>query len=904
MNLFRIGVADALISLGSGPDGLSAAEAARRLKEYGPNRIERARAEPVWRRLLKSFTHFFALLLWVAAGIALFADLSHPGEGMDTLAGAIIGVILINGLFGFWQEYRAEKTLAALAKLLPADVKAVRAGTVALVPAEAVVPGDVLVLARGDNVPADCRLIEAFGVRVNTATVTGESRPESRSADATDAADPIESANVLLAGTQVVAGEARAVVFATGARTAFGRIAELVQAVPVQRSRFMQEIARVSQLVAVLALALGALFFVVGVVAGLPLWQSFLFAIGIIVANVPEGLLPTVTLSLALGAQRLAARKVLIRHLPAIETLGAADVICTDKTGTLTENTMAPKRIVLARDLRPVAPDSLAPARFACDRRFAEVARWCNTLQATAAGVETWIGDPMEIALVNLAAPKLPADLDYPRLGELAFDTNRKRMSTIHAAADGAALYTKGALETVLPRCSRIATADGEEPLAAATGEKIRAAEAALTDQGLRVLALAWRAWPAEEPPPADETDLTFLGLIGFEDPPRAGVAQAVATARGAGIKVIMTTGDHPHTAVAVAREIGLVSSDQPLVITGARLRHLNATQLQLALDAPDVIFARLAADQKLRIVRALKAKGHVVAATGDGVNDAPALKEADIGIAMGQSGSDVAREAADMVLVDDNFTSIVGAIEEGRCVFDNVRKFMTYILTSNIPEIVPYLAFALLSIPLPLTIIQILAIDLGTDMLPALALGAERPHADVMRRPPRPRDKRLLDAPLLLRAYAFLGLFEALAAMSAYAFVLVEGGWQWGQALAANDPLYQQATTACLAAVVVSQVVNVFLCRSEREFVFADNAFANRLILWGVLTEIALILGVVYTAPGQALFATAPLPGAVWLFMLPFALLMLVAEELRKGMIRRAADKRKTACNSHGARI
>ena len=418
------------------------------------------------------------------------------------------------------------------------------------------------------------------------------------------------------------------------------------------------------------------------------------------------------------------------------------------------------------------------------------------------------------------------------------------------------------------------------------------------------MLALAWRAWPADEPSPVDEADLTFLGLIGFEDPPREGVALAVATARAAGIKVIMTTGDHPHTAVAVAREIGLAGAAPPLVIIGARLRHLTATQLQLALDAPEVIFARLAADQKLRIVRALKAKGHVVAATGDGVNDAPALREADIGIAMGRSGSDVAREAADMVLVDDNFASIVAAIEEGRAVFDNVRKFMTYILTSNIPEIVPYLAFALLGIPLPLTIIQILAIDLGTDMVPALALGAERPHPDVMARPPRPRQQRLLDTSLLLRAYAFLGPFEALTAMAAYAFVLAGGGWAWGQALAADDPLYLQATTACLAAVVVAQVVNVFLYRSEVESVFAGNPFVNRLILWGVLTEIALILLVVYTAAGQALFATAPLPATVWLVMLPFVLLMLAAEEGRKAIVRRAVDKRKRACNPHGVRI
>jgi magnesium-transporting ATPase (P-type) len=401
---------------------------------------------------------------------------------------------------------------------------------------------------------------------------------------------------------------------------------------------------------------------------------------------------------------------------------------------------------------------------------------------------------------------------------------------------------------------------------------------------------------PPEEPFPIDERDLTFLGLAGFEDPPRAGVAEAVATARAGGIKVIVTTGDHPHTALALARQVGLIGGEHPVVITGTRLRHLSDIQLQLALDAPEVIFARLAADQKLRIVRSLKAKGHIVAVTGDGVNDAPALKEADIGVAMGRSGSDVAREAADLVLEDDHFASIVDAIEEGRAVFDNVRKFMTYILTSNIPEVVPYLAFALLGIPLPLTIIQILAVDLGTDMLPALALGAERPHPEVMRQPPRARSQRLLDAPLLLRAYLFLGLFQALAAMAAYAFVLNSGGWQWGQVLAMDDPLYLRATTACLAAIVVAQVVNMFLCRSERDTVFGENPFSNRMILWGVATEIVLILVIVYTPIGHAVFGTAPLPFSVWLFMLPFALLMLLAEELRKLIVRRMAVKDRLA--------
>jgi calcium-translocating P-type ATPase len=892
MNLFRVPAEEAMASLGSGPDGLTAAEATRRLREFGPNRVERLRTEPVLRRFLRSFSHFFALLLWVAAAIALLAAWLHPGQGMEILAAAIVGVILINGVFGFWQEYKAEQTLAALAQLLPTVVKTVRAGEVVLTPAEDVVPGDILVLAQGDSVPADCRLVEAFGVRVNTATVTGESRPSGRTAEATDAVDALDSANALLAGTEIVAGEGKAVVFATGRRSEFGKIASLVQAVPSDRTPFMREIVHVSHVVAGLALTLGALFFVIGIEVGLPLWQSFLFAIGIIVALVPEGLLPTVTLALAMGAQRMARRNVLVRQLTAIETLGSADVICTDKTGTLTENRMAARLLVLARHGAPLVPSELAADVYRSDRLFAEVARWCQSLQPTAASAQDWLGDPMEIALVRMAGPLLPAGEERPRIGEIAFDTERKRMSTIHETPSGRVLYAKGAPESILPRCSHMATAAMEVPLDAEGRRRLHQAEAALTDRGLRVLALAWRPLAPDEPLPADESDLVFLGMVGLEDPPRAGVAEAVTRAREAGVKVIVTTGDHPHTALALARQIGLVRGEHPTVISGLRLRHLSESQLQIALDAPEVIFARLAADQKLRIVRALKAKGHVVAVTGDGVNDAPALREANIGVAMGRAGSDVAREAADMVVIDDNFASIIDAIEEGRAVFDNVRKFMTYILTSNVAEVVPYLAFALFGIPLPLTILQILAIDLGTDMVPALALGAEPPHPEVMRRPPRAQDQRLLDTPLMMRAYLFLGPLAALAAMAAYGFVLFEGGWQWGEVLAGDDPLYQAATTACLAAVVVAQVVNGFLCRSERESIFRQDPFSNPLMLWGVAIEMVLILVIVYLPAGHAVFATAPLPAAVWLFIVPFVVFMLVAEELRKLLVRRLAGE------------
>jgi calcium-translocating P-type ATPase len=879
MKIHRLAPEVALASLHSGPDGLSSAEAARRLLEYGLNRVEALPAEPLWLKFLKGFIHFFALILWFAAVLAFVAEWRAPGEGMATLGYAILGVILLNGVFSFWQEYRAGRALAALLELLPRLVKVLRAGAVSQIEVSQLVPGDVVLLQEGDGVPADCRLIEAFGVRVNMATVTGESRPKAREAKASSEEELLHGSNILLAGTAVVAGECKAVIFATGMNTEFGKIAHLTQVPGERLSPLQREIVHLSRLVAALALGLGVLFFFIGQAMGLSFWANFIFAIGIIVANVPEGLLPTVTLSLAMATQRMAKRNVLIRHLPSVETLGSASVICTDKTGTLTLNRMEAKHLfmhgafVTPRELSgPAAEELLA------------VARYCHTLKQMEN--HAWLGDPMELALVHMAEQSGCKWPDQPRLDEVPFDADRKRMSTLHRTQHGAMLYTKGALLTVLPLCTHFSTSRGVLALTPETSDRLQEAELELAQQGLRVLALATRAVRENEPREQLEQGLTLLGLVGLEDPPRPEVAPAIQTCREAGIKVIIVTGDHPHTARAIAREIGLCQS--PTVLTGDDLQRISATQLQLKLDLPEIIFARLKADQKMRIVHALQKKGHVVAVTGDGVNDAPALKQADIGIAMGLSGSDVAREAADMILLDDNFASIVAAIEEGRAVFGNIRKFMTYILTSNIPEIVPYLAFVLFKIPLPLTVIQILAVDLGTDMLPALGLGAEKPHPEVMRNPPRARNERLLNAALVLRAYLFLGGMEALAALAAFFFVLHGAGWRYGDTLLPYDPRYLQATTATLSAIIVMQIVNVYICRSSRDSVFARNLFGNPLIVGGVLAEMALILLIDYTPWGNALFGTLPIGLEVWIYIIPFALAMLVLEEVRKWWVRR----------------
>ena len=886
MNITQLAPRDALSSLHSSSGGLSSAEAARRRGEFGANRIERILGEPLWLQFAREFVHFFAVVLWLAAALAFFAEYHDPGQGMATLGAAIVGVILINGSFSFWQAYHAERAMAALTRLLPQQVTVLRDGHACRLDAEQLVPGDVVLVQEGDSVPADCRVLEASSLRVSLATLTGESLAQTRTPDASAAADRLAAPNLLLAGTTAVSGHGRALVFATGMHTEFGKIARLTQTGGEGQSLLRQEIARLSRLLVLLAAGIGVLFFLIGHVLGLPFWGNLIFAIGIIVALVPEGLLPTVTLALAMATQRMARHNALIRHLPAVETLGAATVICTDKTGTLTLNRMAVCQLFVAGeplDL-PLPGDRLERCRPLLD-----VARHCHSLREVAEGTRlSVLGDPMEVALVELGRQARDDAGLATRLHEFAFDTTRRRMSTVHDLAEGRFLYCKGAPEVLLPLCSQVLTSEGVQPLDEAQRERLRQAQEDMAARGLRVLALAWRRVDGEALRIELESELIHAGLVGIEDPPRAEVPEAIRRCRGAGIQVIMLTGDHPVTACAIAREIGLVTGEAPRVIRGDDLHHLSESQLQFALDAPEVLFARVTADQKLLVIEALQRKGQVVAVTGDGVNDAPALKRADIGIAMGISGTDVAREAADMVLLDDNFASIVKAVEEGRAVYANIRKFLTYILSSNLAELVPYLAFVLLPIPLPLTIIQILAVDLGTNMLPALALGAERADPQCMQQPPRPRAARLLSWPLLARAYLFLGVCEAVAGMSLFFLLLAWGDWAYGTPLARLDPLYRQATGACLAAIVVMQVANVLACRSPTESLLTTGVRGNRLLLWGIAFELLLILAIVYTPPGQALFGTAALPATAWLAMLPFAAGLLLLEELRKAWVRR----------------
>jgi len=896
---------DALRQLVSSENGLSETEAAKRLSENGFNEIREAARTHLAMRFLGQFTHFLAVLLWVGASLAFLSDYLHPGGGMATLGFAIIGVIMINAIFTFIQEYRAEKALEALKKLLPFYVQVVREGKEKKIQSREVVPGDILLLSEGDRVPADARLIESSVLKVNNAPLTGESEAVLRDNKSCEG-ELIDSPNIVFAGTTVTSGSGTALVFATAMGTEFGRIAHLTSAVESGLSPLQKEIARTTRVIAFLATTIGLIFFVTGHFIGRLFWENFIFAIGVIVALVPEGMLPTVTLALAMASQRMAKRKALIKTLTAVETLGSVNVICTDKTGTLTQNRMSASKIWTegrtreAKDYRPQAKDMLMQTALLCNNaRFSD---------------NEYKGDPTETALLRLGRESM-GEISAERISEIPFDPDRKKMTILSRVENKEFVFTKGAMESILPLCSRFLVGGTEQQMDDAFHQTAMDAYHRLMDMGLRVLAFAYKTavnsdqlsvlstykekeFKAEttnhqsfekDISQSLETDLVFLGLIGLEDPPRPEVPEAIRKCHGAGIKVIMITGDGSRTAVAIAREIGLVRGE-PVVIEGADFIRMTDRELREKLSAKEIIFARMTPKHKMRVVSILKEEGERVAVTGDGVNDAPALKKADIGISMGISGTDVAKEASDMILLDDNFATIVNAVEEGRAVYENIRKFIAYFFTSNVAELVPYITYVIFNVPLPLTIMQVLAIDLGTDLLPGLALGAERPTKELMTLPPRGPQERLLNVKLLALVFLSLGSIEAASGLFGFFYVMSQGGWQWGNMLPSNNILYMQATTACLTGIVIAQVGNVFACRSFRESVFSIGLFTNWLIFIGIGFELCLQLFIVYHPWGNRIFSTSPISLHIWLVLLPFAFLLFFVEELRKAFIRSRA--------------
>ncbi len=935
-------------ALATSPEGLSAGEAAARLQQYGNNVLVQENEVPAWRRLLGHLLHPFTAMLWIAGGISFVAQ--EPALGI-----VIWLVVLMNAGFSFWREHRTEQAMQALRRLLPAYSHLIRDGCEINLPADEVALGDVLVLAEGDNIPADARVVEAFGLRTNNTVLTGEAVPSRKTADASlsEGISEVERPNLVFAGTSVASGTGKALVFSTGMSTQFGRIAHLTQAVKEEPSPFQVELEHITRIIAIIALVTGIIVFAS---SGYEDWlesrQAFLLALGMIVAVIPEGLPAMLTLTLAIAGQRLAQRGVLVKKLSAIETLGTVSMICTDKSGTLTQNQMTVREIWLDRQRLRVSGSgyepkgeirlegSVCPARRDLDLLLSAAAL-CNNSRLSPPNPthRRWsaLGDQTDAAL-RVAALKGHIDETeltqaLPRIHELPFDAHRKRMSTIHRFQRGHGLewfveliqansrmainrnevaFVKGAPREMLQICSKILSGQQIRPLDEARCQAIEAAIDLYARRGLRVLALGFRPLPQRTgafTPQWVERDLTFLGLMAMLDPPRPEVAEAVQTLRSAGIRIVMITGDYGLTAESLGRRIGLISSENAWIVTGAELDELDEAGLAALLDQ-EVVFARMAPEHKLRLVSAFQAHGEVVAVTGDGVNDAPALRKADIGVAMGMTGTDVAKEAADIVLVNDNFATITSAIEEGRAIYDNLRKFMTYIFASNVPELSPFILTSLFKIPLALSVQQILAIDLGTDVLPGLALGSEKPEPDIMQRRPRRRNQPLLERGLLARAFLWLGVIETVLAYTGFFLVyglagqgplaglLASSGLNqlFGLQFVANMPssmVSLLAVTAFHAGVVLAQVGNAFACRSEVLRGRYLGWFSNRFLIIGVIVEIALIFLLIYVPPLAAAFNHASLPGVLWLWLLMYPLSLYSVEWIRKQIVNKLLWKR-----------
>ncbi|WP_207218929.1 cation-translocating P-type ATPase [Pengzhenrongella frigida] len=820
--------------------GLSSGEAADRLAADGPNRLPAPAPPHPLRELARQMVHFFAVMLWVAAALAWIAQ-------MPELAAAIVVVVVLNGSFSFAQEYRADRAAERLRDLLPVRATVRRDGHAQVVDAARLVVGDVVILEAGDRVSADLRLAHGPGLQVDESTLTGES-----------AARSTATGDRLHAGTYIVEGHGEAVVEATGARTRLAEIAAATRGAVRPRSPLATQLHTVVRLIALIAVVIGFGLFAASVVLGRTLNESFLFAIGATVALVPEGLLPTVTLSLSRAAQRMSAQHALVRRLEAVETLGSTTFICTDKTGTLTRNQMSvvtawtPAGTVNVHGLgyEPTATLTGPPAALRALAASADCAARCSPDAHAVARRDGWepVGDPMDVALHVLASRAGVTHAPIPG-HRRPFDPRRRRSSVLDA--DG--LHVVGAPDSVLALCHEVPAAARDAVTQLATG-------------GLRVLAVAGRPpsdsrLRTDDGSPDDEHDLDLLAVLGLEDPPRDDVAAAIASCRTAGIRIAMVTGDHPITAVTIAREVGLVRGEA-LVVEGTDLPTDDAA-LGALLDRDDVVVARVTPEGKLRIAHALQSRGHVVAMTGDGVNDGPALRAADIGIAMGASGTDVAREAADLVLLDDHFGTIVAAVELGRATFANIRRFLTYHLTDNVAELTPFALWAISggSVPLALTVLQVLALDIGTDLLPALALGAERPGRRTMSGPARLGV--LMDARVVRRAFGVLGPAEALTSMAGFVLVLSHGGWSFGDT--PEPELLALASGTAFAAIVLGQLANAFACRSESRWVGATGFTGNPLLLVAVAVELVMLLVFLGVPPLADLLGGAMPDGAGW---------------------------------------
>jgi Ca2+-transporting ATPase len=850
--------------LATKPAGLSAGEAAERLTKYGPNELKEKSAKTPFEMVLDQFKDFMILVLLAAALISGFV-----GEATDTIA--IIVIVLLNAVIGFFQEYRAEKAIAALKQMAAADAVVLRDGSPVVVPSKELVPGDIVVLEAGGIVPADLRLMEAAQLKIEEATLTGESVPAEKDTGPIAAPDcPLgDRLNMAFKGTIVTYGRGTGVVVATGHATEIGKIADLIQGEEGVKTPLQKRLARFGRNLAFIVLIICAIVFAMGMLRGEDPVLMLLTSISLAVAAIPEALPALVTVALALGARQLVKHNALIRTLPAVETLGSVTYICTDKTGTLTMNRMIVEELYV--DGQVIRTGDLASDKGILPHRTSllEAMALSNDARANVGG--TLLGDPTETALYEFAAAngslKTALEESYPRIGELPFDSERKLMTTFHKWKDGGVVsFTKGAAESVFSNTTGVLTGEGIKPFDAAA---LDAAGDKMAADGLRVLAVALRLWdsvPSDMSPQNVESGLTLLGLVGIMDPPREEAKEAVAICHKAGIRPVMITGDHPLTAAAIARRLGILEEHEK-VMTGAELAEMSLEDFEQAVEYITV-YARVAPEQKLKIVRALQDRGQYVAMTGDGVNDAPALKRADIGVAMGITGTDVAKESSAMILLDDNFATIVESVKEGRQIFDNIRKFIKYIMTSNSGEIWTIFLAPFFGLPIPLLPIHILWINLVTDGLPGIALAVEPPEKDVMDRPPRHPQESIFAHGLGIHLI-WVGLLMGFVCLATQAYFLEAAGWHW--------------QTMVFSVLCLSQMGHVLAIRSEKESLFKQGLLSNKPLIGAFALTLVLQLATIYVPVLNPIFKTQPLSLMELGVTLALSSIVFIAVEIEK---------------------
>jgi Ca2+-transporting ATPase len=871
---------DAFDLLRSTPDGLTGSEARKRLERYGPNELQETRRISPWQILLEQFKNVLIIILLIATVISFFL-----GHGLESVVIAVI--VLFAVLLGFVQEYRAERAIEALRQMTAPTATVMRDGEEVRIPARDLVPGDVILLSTGDRIPADARLIEAINLQVEESALTGESVPVEKHVHPLgyDNLPLGDRRNMVYAGTSVTYGRGRALVVATGMHTEFGKIARMLQTVETVRTPLQENLDRVGNVLARAAFVVVGLIVALGLLRGQPVIDMLIFGIALAVAVVPEALPAVVTISLAIGVQKMAKRNALIRRLPAVETLGSTSVICTDKTGTLTKNEMTVRTVFTAGQSFVISGAGYAPDGefFLEDRPVAPPEPLLLTLKAAALASDarllkkeegSWAikGDPTEGALIVAAAKaglwKDALDAENPRIHEIPFSSETKRMTTLHQTAEDATAYAKGAPEVILEGCDFVLSADGVQPLDDARREQIMRQAQDMASQALRVLGVAFK--PGATPDNA-ATGMTFLGLIGMIDPPRPEARDAIATCVQAGIRPVMITGDHPLTAQAIARDLGLLDGGR--IVAGAELEAMSDEQLKRQVQNISV-YARVSPAHKLRVVTAWQANGHIVAMTGDGVNDAPALKRADIGVAMGITGTDVTKEAAAMTLTDDNFASIVAAVEEGRGVFSNIKKYLMYLLSSNIGEIGLMAGATLLGLPLPLSAVQILYVNLATDGLPALALAVDPPEEDLMKRKPRNPRIGIFTRPVVT-LMALGGVWSALVNLGLFIWALNSGRG------------LEQAMTMTFVSLVLIQFFKAYNFRSDRHSVLR-RPFANKWLNLAIIWELVLLSLIVYLPFLRDAFGAYALSPTDWLIVAGLAVTVVPVLELAKWMERR----------------